>query len=229
MYKSKNKGIVKKGMKRFVARRSRVMRNNLDLDLSMVKCEAYDQITINSGATSPIFLQSSNTFVNLLTLLQSSSSFQENIPIFGRYKIVGMNIRASLGASITTLDTAFTNCAPTLSLAFYPQLASTALGVNPAFNDSKLLLDPSLSVPQVKYWKFQDNYFDNGASGFGVWTNTTSGIQTGQLSCTLNIPIAALSTTSLFNVRTTFYILFATRNKDVGGYRDWEKIGRAHV
>ena len=213
MYKSKNRSTVKKGMKRFVARRSRVMRNNIDIDSSMVKCEAYDQITINSGATSPIFLQSGNTFVNLLTLLNLSSSFQENIPIFGRYKIVGINIRASLGAALATLDTAFTNCAPTLSLAFYPQLINTSLGVNPAFNDSKLLLDPSLSVPQIKYWKFNDNYFDNGASGFGVWTNTTSGVQTGQLSCTLNIPATASSTTALFNVRTTFYILFATRNK----------------
>ena len=125
----------------------------------MIKCEAYDQITINSGATSPIFFQSTNTFVNLLTLIQSSSSFQENIPRFGRYKIVGMNIRASLGSAISTLDAAFLNCAPTLSLAFYPQLAGTALGVNPAYNDQKLLLDPSLAVPQTKYWKFHDNYF----------------------------------------------------------------------
>ena len=47
-------------------------------------------------------------------------------------------------------------------------------------NDQKLLLDPSLAVPQTKYWKFHDNYFDNGASGFGVWTNTTSGVQTAE-------------------------------------------------
>ena len=37
--------------------------------------------------------------------------------------------------------------------------------------------------------------------------------QTGQLSCTLNIPEAATATVALFNVRTTFYVLFATRNK----------------
>ena len=70
-----------------------------------------------------------------------------------------------------------------------------------------------MAVPQTKYWKFHDDYFDNGASGFGVWTNTTSGVQTGQLSCTLNIPEAASATVALFNVRTTFYVLFATRNK----------------
>ena len=209
----KSNGAVKKGMKRYVARRSRVMRNYIDIDASMVKCEAYDQITINSGATAPIFLQSGNTFVNILTLLQSSASFQENIVVYGRYKIVGMNIRGSLGAAISTLDTAFTNCAPTVSLGFYPQLTNTSLGSSPAYNDSKLLLDPSLSVPQSKYWKFHDNYFDNGASGFGVWTNTQIGVQAGQLSCTLNIPVAASSTTALFNVRTTFYVLFATRNK----------------
>lgn len=213
MYKSKNRLTVKKGMKRFVARRSRVVRNNIDPDSSMVKCEAYDQITINSGASSPIFILTNNTFVNILTLLQSSASFQENIAVYGRYKIVGINVRVSSGSSLATLDSAFTNCAPTLSLAFYPQLSSTALGSTPAYNDQKLLLDPSLSVPQTKYWKFHDNYFDNGASGFGVWTSTQGGVQTGQLSCTLNIPIAAVSTASLFNIRTTFYVLFATRNK----------------
>ena len=55
----------------------------------------------------------------------------------------------------------------------------------------------------------------DGASGFGVWTSTTagSGVQTGQLLCTLNIPEAASATVALFNVRTTFYVLFATRNK----------------
>ena len=103
----------------------------------MIKCEVYDQITINSGATSPIFFLSSSTYVNLNTMLANSATFQENIPIFGRYKIVGMNIGASLGAAISSLDAAFPKCAPTLSLAFYPQLINTALGVNPAFNDQK--------------------------------------------------------------------------------------------
>ena len=42
MYKSKNKLTVKKGMKRYVARRSRVIRNNLDVDGGLIKCEAYD-------------------------------------------------------------------------------------------------------------------------------------------------------------------------------------------
>lgn len=213
MYKSKNRLTVKKGMKRFVARRSRVVRNNIDPDAVMVKCEAYDQIIINTGSGSPIFIQTNNTYVTILTLLQSSASFQENIAVYGRYKIVGMNVRASAGSSIATLDSAFTNCAPTLSIAFYPQLFGTALGSNPAYNDQKLLLDPSLAVPQTKYWKFHDNYFDNGASGFGVWTSTQGGVQTGQVSCTLNIPVNALSTAALFNVRTTFYLLFATRNK----------------
>ena len=209
----RSNGAVKKGMKRYVARRSRVVRNNIDSDATMVKCEAYDQITINAGASSPAFLQSGGTYVNILTLLQSSTSFQDNIGFWGRYKILGINVRASPGASIPTLDSSFANCAPTSSLAFYPHLTSTALGANPAYNDQKLLLDPSLTLPQTKYWKFHDNYFDNGSSGFGVWTSTQSGVQTGQLSCTLNIPVVALSTTALFNVRTTFYVLFSTRNR----------------
>ena len=54
MYKYKNKLKVKKGMKRYVARSSRIIRNKIDVDGGMIKCEVYDQITINSGATSPI-------------------------------------------------------------------------------------------------------------------------------------------------------------------------------
>ena len=46
MYKYKNKLTVKKGMKRYVARRSRIIRNNVDVDGGMIKCEVYDQITI---------------------------------------------------------------------------------------------------------------------------------------------------------------------------------------
>ena len=80
MYKYKNKLTVKKGMKRFVARRSRIIRNNIDVDGGMIKCEVYDQITIKSGATSPIFFLSSSTYVNLNTMLANSASFQENIP-----------------------------------------------------------------------------------------------------------------------------------------------------
>ena len=64
-------------------------------------------------------------------------------------------------------------------------------------------------VSKVSSAKFRDNYFDNGASVFGVWNSTTavSGVQTGQLSCTINIPEAATATVALFNVRTTFYVL----------------------
>ena len=105
MYKYKNKLTVKKGMKRYVAR-SRIIRNIIDVDGGMIQCEVYDQITINTGATSHIFFLSSSTYVNLNTMLANSASFQENIPIFGRYKIVGMNIRASLGAAISSLDAA---------------------------------------------------------------------------------------------------------------------------
>ena len=46
MYKYKNKLTVKKGMKRDVARRSRKIRNNIDVDGGMIKCEVYDQIHI---------------------------------------------------------------------------------------------------------------------------------------------------------------------------------------
>ena len=31
-------------MKRYVARRSRIIRNNIDVDGGMIKCEVYDQI-----------------------------------------------------------------------------------------------------------------------------------------------------------------------------------------
>lgn len=215
MYKSKNKMSFKKGVKRYVARRSRPSRLGLYLDNDTVKvhCECYDQISINSGATAPIFGTSSNTYVNVLNMLQSSASFQENVLSYARYKIVGMAVRISPGAALATLDAAFTSCAPTLSVAFYPSLSGSGQGTNPAYNDHKLFLDPAITVPQTKYYRFPDGFLDNGASGFGVWSSTTSTVQIGQLSVTLNIPVAATVAAALFNVRTTFYLLFSNKNK----------------
>ena len=213
MYKAKNKMSFKKGMKRYVARRNRVNRP-IDSDTIMVKCEAYDQIIINSGATAPIFTpSSSNTFTNVLTLIQGSPSFQESIVNYARYKITGIQVRASPGAALATMDSAFVNTAPTLSVAFYPALANASLGNVPSYNDQKLFLDPCITVPQNKYYKFPDNYLDNGSSGFGVWTSTNTNVQIGQFSCSLNTAATASSATSLFNIRFTFYILFSTKNK----------------
>ena len=212
MYKAR-KGTVKKGMKRYVARQNRVTRPMQDSDSMILKCEAYDQLICASGSPVPTSITSGNTFTNVLTLLTGSTSWQDNQPLYSRYKITGISLRASPGASVATLDAAFPNCAPTISTAFYPQLTSSVLGTNPAYNDQKMLIDPAISTPQSKYWKFIDNYFDNGASGFGVWTSTQSGVQTGQFSHTFNIPSNATANTGLFNLRYTFYILFATRNK----------------
>ena len=44
MYKYKNKLTVKKGMKRYVARRSRIIRNNIDVDGGMIKCEEWNTL-----------------------------------------------------------------------------------------------------------------------------------------------------------------------------------------
>ena len=71
MYKYKNKLTVKKGMKRYVERSSRIIRNNIEVDGGMIKCEVYDQITINSGAKSPIFFLSSSTYVNINNMLEN--------------------------------------------------------------------------------------------------------------------------------------------------------------
>ena len=40
MYKYKNKSTVKKGMKRYVARRSRIIRNNIDVDGATLNLQA---------------------------------------------------------------------------------------------------------------------------------------------------------------------------------------------
>ena len=181
------------------------MRPMRDSDTILVKVEAYDQLICIAGNSIPTSISSVNTYTNVLSLISGSVSWSDNIGLYSRYKIVGVNLRASPGTSIDTLDSNFPNCAPTLSTAFYPQLTSTVLGTSPAYNDDKLLLDPSISDPQSKYWKFRDGYFDNGASGFGVWTSTQSGVQTGQFSHTFNIPAAATTTTGLFNLRYTFY------------------------
>ena len=39
---SEESSTVKKGMKRYVARRGRIIRNNIDVDGGMIKCEVYE-------------------------------------------------------------------------------------------------------------------------------------------------------------------------------------------
>ena len=61
-------------------------------------------------------LMGENTMI--YEILPKLNELIEKIPIFGRYKIVGMNIRASLGAAISSLDAAFPKCAQHLVMHF---------------------------------------------------------------------------------------------------------------
>lgn len=215
--KYRNKSGVRRGMKRYAARRNRNMlkgRYYLSNDVTRAKIEVYDQLYVGSGTSSMIFIIPNQPYRNIEHILTTSQSFQDLYLIYARYKITGLQIVASCCSSPDTIDGSFTTGAPTASLAFYPNLTSQNAGTNPAYNDHKMLLDAHVTTPQMKYWKFPEQYFEGSGYGFGIWSQTNGYTnQIGQISPTLNILSNATANTFFFNVRMTLYILFSDKNR----------------
>lgn len=211
------KNYVRKGMKRYVARRARYVpmgRYKLTNDITRCQVESYDQIQFNAGATAPIFTTASN-YINLYNIIVNSPTWTDQQPIWGRFKITGISVRISPSAGLTAIDTAFSVGAPTLSVAFYPQLLSSSLGTSPSYNDHKIFCDPASTIPQTRYYKFPDGFFEgSGGVGLGIW-NSTNALSSlfGQFSVSTNQPGTAGSLIQMFNVKFTVYMLFSDKNR----------------
>lgn len=215
--KVRNKSGVRRGMRRYAARRNRSVlkgRYYLSNDIMRAKVEYYDQLYVANTSSTLVYVSTNNAYKTIYEILNSSTSFTDQYLLYARYKLTGLQIVASCCSSSETIDTAFAFGAPTASLAFYPNLTAQNAGSNPSYNDHKMLIDPHVTIPQVKYWKFPDQYFQGSGFGFGIWSQCSGYTnQIGQLSPTLNIASPASGNVSLFNVRVTVYVLFSDKNR----------------
>lgn len=215
--RNRNKSVVRRGMKRYAARKNRSSlrgRFYLSNDVMRAKVEVYDQIFVLTSTSSTLFAGAGQQYMNIATILNNSPSFTDQYSLYARYKITGLQIVASCCSSPETIDSAFLTGAPSISIAFYPNLTSQNIGGNPSYNDHKMLADAHVTTPQSKYWKFPEQYFEGSGYGFGIWSQCNGYTnQIGQVSSCLNISATAASTVYMFNIRFTAYVLFSDKNK----------------
>lgn len=191
-----------------------VPRSLIDLDTTSVKCEFFNSLIYANAGTQPIFQNTSLSYINVAAVLINSVTFQDMVTRYGRYKITGMSLRFdatldSVGAG--NLD----NHYPPIGLAFYPQIIGSPLGTAILANDAKAYFGSSITVPQTKYWRFPDQFFDASAGGYGVWNNSSSYSSiTGQISLASPISnITANAQTILGEVKFVLYVLFSSKNQ----------------
>ena len=200
----------RKGMKRFVLRKSR----RIGSEGIRVKCEDHGALTQNNGTDFSIFADSSQPYFNIVTMLQNSVSFQNQHNLYQRYKIVGVSIRLGPSTDSSYLSGRFPQgYAPPQIFAFYPNFTSQNLGNSVLGNDNSLTFDPAGRMPAYKYWKFPDNYYDAGGYGFGIWSRCAGFInQVGQFAVSPGSPNIISGLTALCSYRVAVHIVFSNKN-----------------
>ena len=216
MMKLKRNGI-KKGMKRFALRRSgnRISRKfTLTNDVNRIQVEVYQYIaSVNSSTTIQHSLSSAD-YCSIATIMAYSTSWADNYSLYSRYKIYGLGIRVNYSLDRATIAASYGGKVPNLAVCFYPNFSSTSVGDSPDYNDHKLYVESNNDKPQSKYYRFPDNFYDGGASGFGVWSSTNSyASQIGQLSISNAPNTTATAVISFAIVKYTLYILLSDKNR----------------
>jgi hypothetical protein len=200
--------------KKFVTKRTytRVNRGIRGDDTTSIKCEAYDGVQLINGFFDVNFQTSANSYWDINAMLTASTSFQDMISRYGRYKISGIGLRYD--SNVTNQSSTFQTL-PIPAIAFYPNATSSALGTAPLYNDKRVQFSSTTSSPQSKYWKFPDNYFTSSSGGYGTWNNiNTYSTLVGQLSvANPPIPTSVGVATRIGTLRVTLYILFSGKNE----------------
>lgn len=189
------------------------IRYPLTSDVTNIKVESYDQIFVANGTNTAQLHNTGTNYLTIASILSNANSFQSMSTLWGRYKITGISIRCSAGQALQSIDLAFPQGAPTASVAFFPNVTAQDLGDAPKSNDQKLFLEPALSIPQAKYYRFPDNYYQLSGYGFGIWSNTSfASNQVGQISVSLTSASTSSGNAYLFNIRTIVYVKLANKN-----------------
>lgn len=176
-----------------------------DKNLERIKCESF--ITVRAINGGQYFVNQNSNVIWNTTEIQNTFTWIQLHSDFFKYKITGIAIRASPVHDDS--DLADSACNFPMNVAFYPQYASYGVpAVEVMNNDNAFRVEPNISTPQTKYWHFPDGYFESSATGYGVWTATTSiSSQIGELAIGNNPPFNNFGIDkSCYNLRVTYYI-----------------------
>nr|WAE43190.1 MAG: capsid protein [Cressdnaviricota sp.] len=211
---TKKRMFVRKSRKSYVAN---PLSGRLNLDTTRVKCEIDVPIYLPLSSqdyqfAGPIY------YANLTTLLSSSFTWSNMNSLYGRFKILGLNLLCSrvISDGLITTNVNTEGLAP-LYVALYPQLTSSNLGPNPPTAcDSAAKFDVYSTRIQSKYWKFPDNFFESNGLGLGTWnptnavSNLTGELALGSVSGNGNCINATIT---VFSLKVTFYVAFSSKNQ----------------
>lgn len=210
MQRARKRYNVKAKLPKIYAKRSLRRTTITDQELS-TRCEYSIYFNTNTGGTE-VFTTAGVRYVSIGAEFSNSHTWINLAPQFLKYKITGLSVR------VTPIhdDTAVFNYAVSvpINLAFYPGYSATTVSsVEVMANDKALRVEPNLTTPQTKYWRFPDKYFESSGTGFGLWTSTASiGSQVGQLSVGNNTPTTTWAITKvLYSARISLYVVFGQR------------------
>lgn len=215
MLRKKYKTSVRKGMKRYVSRKRRAPRvYSLTGDVMHAKCEDYGNIGQNNGSDVTIWGDTSQSYFPIAAMLQNSPSFTTQVAVYARYKITALSIRLASCCDPALASARYvTGAAPSQAIAFYPNSSGVSLGNSPMFNDRRIMMEVSRSLPLYKTWRFPDNFYDGGGYGLGIWSQCSGYLgQTGQLSVYPTTSSVISATTGLFTYCVTVHVTFSDKN-----------------
>jgi len=164
------------------------------------------------NGTANIVNTANQTYWGLAGELVSCYSWLALSPDYFRYKITGLSVRATPVADGSDIGGGLSNYP--IHIGFYPNFSGQTVSSNDVLaKDDSLRIEPNITIPQQKYWKFPDKYFEASGSGFGIWTPTSAAnSQVGQLSLGSNPVFQNFGKTKLlYMLRVCFYVKFSTR------------------
>lgn len=200
----------KRTIKRMYKRSYRVPRNSFQSDLMSLKAEYFTNITTVNGASTLQFTIGPATYVNYLSVLTNSTSFQSYVNLYQKYKITGVTVRLNYCVGLTDMSSTV-GFAPNIAVAPYTAI-STNYGGLASTNDHKMVLEAGTTLPKQKYWKYSPNFVAGNGVGLGEWNDMSaySG-QTGQVSCAMIPARNAGAAVTVCSVQIILYVVLGDK------------------
>lgn len=199
-------------IKRYYKRRNRlaISRTLKNSDTTSVKVEYYTNVHVDTAGNLTLGGVSID-YVNMVNVLNTSSSFTDLISRYGRYKINGIQLKFD---SCLPVPNSNLPLLPQPNFAFYPAIIGTSLGAAPLYNDNKFATSCTVTTPQTKYIAFPNNYFTASAGGYGTWNNMNSYTSiTGEICVSGATSIGAPSSAQIIGaLRVTVYVTVSSKN-----------------
>lgn len=188
------------------------LKPNPDNQYLPVYAEGFQHTQTNTASTQITYV-SGQTYYNLATLLNVSSTFQNAMPLYARVKITAMEIFVTDASSSTTMESVYSpKVLPVCAFNFYVSKSGTAMGDTPLYGDDSLNYHSGIDSKGYKKWDFNKKHVDKSSLSVGQWIDpSVFSTFWGQLSLATYTPSSASTFVRVHNVRIRVTCLFSSR------------------